>query len=337
LGRIGSLGLELSRDSRALVLCEETLQNAAIEGQILNREAVRSSVARRLGLPAAAKAVDRNADGLVQVLWDATEHYAQPLTAERLWGWQAALFPTGYSGLHKIRVGAWRTEPMRVLSGPVGREKVHYEAPPAAGLASEMTRFLDWWGKAARFPDGLLRAGLAHFYFVTLHPFEDGNGRLARALTDMALSQDEKQAKRYYSLSAQIMAEREDYYDILEETQKGDLDVTAWLEWFLGCYRRALKHSEKTIARVLDKALFWQTHAAATLSPRQRKAVNRLLDEPEGFSAGLTTRHYVGLTKASRATAYREITDLVEKGLLKHHAGKGRNVRYALATPRTRI
>lgn len=334
LGRIASLGLELSQESRALVLCEETIQNAAIEGQILTREAVRSSVARRLGLPTAAKAFDRNADGLVQVLLDATENYNKPLTANRMQGWQAALFPTGYSGMHKIRVGAWRgPDPMQVVSGPMGREKVHFEAPPASRLGSEMKRFLGWWEKSTQSVDGLLRAALAHLYFVTLHPFEDGNGRLARVLTDMALSQDEKQNKRYCSMSARIMAEREDYYNILEETQKGTLDVTKWLVWFLECYERALTHSEKIIGQVLNKAFFWQTHATVDLSPRQRKAVNRLLDDPEGFSTGLTTRHYVGMTKASRATAYREITDLVEKGLLKYHSGKGRNVRYILVMP----
>lgn len=333
LGRIASMGLELSKESQALVLCEETIQNAAIEGQILNLEAVRSSVARRLGLPTAAKAVDRTADGLVQVLWDATENFAIPLTADRLWGWQAALFPTGYSGLNKIHVGGWRTGSMQIVSGYVGHEKVHFEVPEAANLGSEMNRFFDWWENGSQSVDGLLRAGLAHLYFVTLHPFEDGNGRLARVLTDMALSQDEKQGKRYYSMSARIMAERKDYYAVLEETQKNDLDVTKWLVWFLGCYRRALTHSENIIGLVLNKALFWQTHATVELRPRQRKAVSRLLDEPEGFSAGLTTRHYVGMTKVSRATAYREITDLVKKGLLRHHSGQGRNVRYVLAMP----
>lgn len=332
LGRLSSLGMELSRESRALVLCEETVQNAAIEGQILNREAVRSSVSRRLGMPSPPRALDRQADGLVQVLWDAAENHDKPLTARRLWGWQAALFPTGYSGLHKIRVGAWRGDsPMRVVSGPLGRERIHFEAPPATRLSDEMKIFLSWWERDSKSMDGLLRAGLAHLYFVTIHPFEDGNGRLARALTDMALAQDEKLSKRYYSLSARIMMERDAYYRVLEQSQKGTLDVTAWLMWFLDCHQRALEDAEKIIGRVLAKAQFWQTHAAAPLGPRQRKAINRLLDDPDG-EAGLTTRRYVGMTKTSRATAYREIADLVEKGLLRHLRGKGRNVRYALCS-----
>lgn len=331
LGQLASLGLGHSRESRAQVFCEETLQSAAIEGEKLNPQAVRSSVARRLGLPSAETGVDRGVDGMVQVLWDASEHFSKPLTEKRLCGWQAALFPTGYSGLHKIRVGRWRGEaPMRVVSGPVGRETIHFEAPPAARLPGEMRRFLSWWGKESRSLDGLLRAGLAHLYFVTLHPFEDGNGRLARALTDMALAQDEKLSTRFYSLSTRLMARRSDYYDALERAQKGTLDVTDWLEWFLNTFIAALDSSRGTVERVLFKSRFWQNNAGLDISARQRKVLNRLLDDPEVFQKGVTTRHYVGMTRASRATAYREIADLVEKGVLKHHSGQGRNVRYAL-------
>jgi Fic family protein len=270
-------------------------------------------------------------DGQVQVLWDASEHFLKPLTEKRLRGWQAALFPTGYSGLHKIRVGRWRGEaPMRVVSGPLGRETIHFEAPPASRLADEMRRFFSWWEKDSRALDGLVRAGLAHLYFVTLHPFEDGNGRLARALTEMALAQDEKLSTRFYSFSSRLMAQRSDYYNALERAQKGNLDVTDWLDWFLRTFSAALDSSQTLIQRVVYKARFWQQNAGVDLSIRQRKVMNRLLDDPESFPSGLTTRHYVGMTRASRATAYREISDLVEKKLLKHHSGQGRNVRYSL-------
>lgn len=331
LGQLATLGLNTDAQSRALVFCVEALQTAAIEGEKLNPQAVRSSVARRLGLPGVPAATDRRVEGLVQVLWDATEHFKKPLTAKRLWGWQAALFPTGYAGLHKIRVGQWRGDaPMRVVSGPLGRETVHFEAPPAARLPGEMAAFLRWWEKSFRSLDGLLRAGLAHLYFVTLHPFEDGNGRLARALMDMALAQDENLSQRFYSVSQQLMARRKDYYDALERAQKGTMEVTPWLGWFLTAFTGALDSSRTLIDRVLFKSRFWQNHAQTELTERQRKVLNRLLDDPEAFPLGLTTRHYVGMTRASRATAYREITDLVTQGILKQLSGQGRNVRYGL-------
>ena len=331
LSQVATLGLGSNPETRAQVFCEEALQSAAIEGEKLNPQAVRSSVARRLGLPAVPGAADRRVDGQVQVLWDASEHFSKPLTEKRLRGWQAALFPTGYSGLHKIRVGRWRGEaPMRVVSGPLGRETIHFEAPPASRLADEMRRFFSWWEKDSRALDGLVRAGLAHLYFVTLHPFEDGNGRLARALTEMALAQDEKLSTRFYSFSSRLMAQRSDYYNALERAQKGTLDVTEWLGWFLRTFSAALDSSQTLIERVVFKARFWQQNAGVDLSIRQRKVMNRLLDDPESFPSGLTTRHYVGMTRASRATAYREISDLVEKKLLKHHSGQGRNVRYSL-------
>ncbi|MCP5054987.1 MAG: Fic family protein [bacterium] len=333
LSKVNALGMELNRDAQSVILTEETISTSAIEGQTLDRDSVRSSVGRRLGLPTAGlPPADRYTDGLVEVLLDATSRYDQPLDAERLKGWQAALFPTGYSGLRRIRVGEWRgDEPMQVVSGPMGRETVHFEAPPADRIDAEMQRFFSWWQESSGKIEGLLRAGIAHFYFITIHPFEDGNGRVARALTDMALARDEKTRRRFYSLSRRIMEEREDYYDTLERCQKGEGDITQWLLWFLGCVTRAIETSETLIARVLEKADFWQNHGQTSLTVQQRKVINRLLDAgPGGFEGGLTTRKYASMTKVSRATAYREITDLVNKGILEPNPGKGRNISYSL-------
>ncbi len=333
LSRIRGLGMNLSQEAQAEILTEETIKTAAIEGQSLSRNSVRSSVARRLGLPIAGlPSAERHVDGLVEMILDATARYNEPLTAERLKGWQAALFPTGFSGLRRIRTGTWRGPvPMQVVSGPVGREKVHFEAPPADRIGKEITRFLSWWEASLDNTEGLLRAGIAHFRFITIHPFEDGNGRIARALTDMALAQDERLSKRFYSLSAQIMAERDQYYKILEQCQKGDDDITAWLLWFLGCLERAVKNSETLISKVLAKADFWQRHGQTPMNDRQRKVVKRLLDAGQGgFEGGLTTKKYVSIAKTSRATAYREISDLVGKRVLMQNEGKGRNVSYDL-------
>lgn len=332
LARIKSLGMDLGREAQAEVLVHEAVTTSAIEGAELSPQSVRSSVAKQLGLPfSGLPPSDRYIDGLVEVLLDATTHYSKPLTAERLKGWQAALFPTGFSGMHKVRVGKWRNSAMQVMSGPVGRERMHYEAPPDEKLEKEMAVFLSWWKKTQDKMDGLLRAGVAHFYFVTLHPFDDGNGRIARAITDMALAQDEKLGQRFYSLSSQIMLERKKYYDVLEASQKGGVDITEWLLWFLECVQRAIQKSETTIATVLGKGEFWQKFSGVVLSDRQHKVVNRLLDAgPDGFEGGLTTRKYVGMTRCSRATAFREIADLVEKGVLKQNEGGGRSVSYGL-------
>ena len=338
LGRVASLGMDMGREAQAEVLAAEVLQTSAIEGQTLSPDSVRSSVARRLGLPdAGLSRQDRYTEGLVDVLIDATMNYDQPLTAQRLHGWQAALFPTGHSGLHRIVTGNFRTvAAMQVISGPVGREKVHYEAPPSNEVAKEIRQFLSWWEKSLERMDGILRAAIAGFWFVTIHPYEDGNGRLARAITDMALAQDERQGVRYYSLSAQIMEEREEYYEILERCQKGGLDITDWLVWFLGCFERAIVSSDTLIGKVLQKACFWEQHRHTQLTERQRKVVNRLLDAgPGGFAGGLTTRKYAGITKASRATSYREIADLLDKKILVPNAGKGRSVNYSLNWPKS--
>jgi len=336
LSKIRSLGLDITQESRSDILVEETVKTAAIEGVRLDEEAVRSSVARKLGLSKAGlRPPDRSVEGLVDVLLDATTNYKKPLTAKRLKSWQAALFPTGYSGLTKIRTGKWRGKArMRVVSGRIGREKVHFEAPPYDKVAYEIMRFIAWWDKEAKDSDGLLRAAVAHFYFVTIHPFEDGNGRIARALTDMALAQDEKMPKRYYSLSSRIMAERKAYYNILEKVQKGTLDITDWLVWFFNCYSRAINDSKVSISKSLQKAAFWQKNAQTILNKNQQKVINRLLDAgPGGFAGGLTTRKYVAIAKVSRATAYRDITDLVNKKILIQHKTKGRSVYYEIVFP----
>lgn len=333
LGFTQLLDVNLALEAVAAILVEDGVTTSAIEGERLDMEAVRSSVARHLGLPTAGLPVPpRAVDGLIEVLLDATRHFASPMTAARLFGWQASLFPTGYSGLHQIRTGDLRGyEPMQVISGRIGHERVHFTAPPREGLDGELDRFLDWFNGANQDMDGLIRAGLAHLWFVTLHPFEDGNGRLARAITDMALSQDEQQPMRFFSLSAQILRERERYYEILERTQRGSLDVTDWLAWFLLQVAESATAAEKSVANTLAKARFWLRHKADDLNERQRKALNRLLDAgPDGFEGGINTRKYVSLTKTSRATAYRELAALVEKGCLAPTGKGGRSSGYEI-------
>ena len=334
LAKANGMGFELSREASADVLTEEAMKTSEIEGEVLNRDSVRSSVAKHLGLstfglPAPGRAVD----GLVDVLVDATRNYSKPLTAERLKSWQAALFPNGPFRSFSHPDGEWRAseEPMQVVSGGMGQERVHFEAVPSQSVEKEMQQFLAWWEFSNGREDGLVRTGIAHFYFVTIHPFEDGNGRIARALTDMALAQDEKIPTRFYSLSSQIMKERKGYYDILELCQKGGLDITAWLSWFLGCYTRALEGAINLVAKVLVRATFWQRFGHVSLNERQRKVVNLLLNAGVGgFEGGLTTRKYVSIARASRATAFREIDDLVAKGVLVQNPSKGRSTSYDL-------
>jgi len=334
LGRTKELGFELSQEAGADILIEEVIKTSEIEGAYLNRDLVRSSVAKHLGLSSfGLPQANRSIDALVDILIDATKKYDQPLTAERLRSWQAALFPTGYSGLLRIQVGEWRSgeDPMQVVSGAIGKENLHFEAVPSSCVENEMDQFLAWWKTSQDKIDGLLRAGLAHFYFVTIHPFEDGNGRIARALTDMALAQDEKISTRFYSLSSQIMKEKKEYYDILERCQRGDMDVTAWLVWFLTSYTRSLEGSSKLIAKVLAKASFWKYFSQTALSDRQRKVVNVLLNAgKDEFEGGLTTRKYSSIAKVSRATAFREITNLVEKKVILQNPSKGRSTSYDL-------
>ncbi len=334
LGRMESLGFSLRDEAWLQTLTQDVVKTSEIEGERLDTEQVRSSIARRLGLDIGALApVDRHVEGIVEVMLNATQRYAVPLTAERLFAWHGALFPTGRSGLAQIRVTAWRDDaggPMQVISGPIGREKVHYTAPPANRLASEMTIFLDWFEQPDEL-DPVLKAGLAHLWFVTLHPFDDGNGRIARAIGDMALARSEQSQQRFYSLSAQIQQERTGYYNILERSQKSDMDVTEWLLWFLACLQRAIGRADETLSAVLAKAKFWERFASAPMNERQIKVLNRLLD---GFEGKLTTSKWAKLAKCSQDTAYRDILILIELGALVKADGGGRSTSYELALPK---
>ena len=333
LGAVGLLDPDLSREARAGVIVSEGLATSAIEGERLDVDAVRSSVARQLGLPSGGLPTPpRPVDGLVEVLLDATQGREDPLTLDRLCRWQAALFPTGQSGLRRIRAGALRgPEPMRVVSERGGRETVHFVAPGRDRLEEELQLFLEWFADPPSDLDGLVRAGLAHLWFVTLHPFEDGNGRIARALTDMTLAQDDGQPQRYFSLSARIEGERKAYYDTLKRTQRGGLNVTPWVTWFLEQTAAACETAESPVSRVLAKARFWLRQQAVDVNDRQRKVLNRLLDAgPGGFEGGMTTRKYANLVGVSRATAYRELADLVSKRCLETVGGGGRSTSYAI-------
>ena len=330
LGRMDGLGFALRDQATLQVLTEDVLKTSEIEGQHLNPDAVRSSIARRLGVDIGALApADRHVDGVVEMVLDATAGFDYPLTQERLFGWHAALFPSGYSGLAQIRIGAWRDDasgPMQVISGPVGRQKIHYEAPPAARLEAEMKSFLLWFNSEQDI-DPVLKAGLAHLWFVTVHPFDDGNGRIARAIGDMSLARSEKSAQRFYSLSAQIQRERKEYYDLLEQTQKGELDITEWLAWFLACMGRAITGAENTLGLVIAKSRFWERCAGISLNERQVKLINRLLD---GFEGKLTSSKWASIAKCSPDSALRDINDLVERGVLKKAEAGGRSTSYEL-------
>ena len=330
LGKMEALGFELRSEAHLQTLTEDVVKSSEIEGEKLEREQVRSSIARRLGMDAGGLIpTDHNVEGVVEMTLDATGNYAEPLTQERLFAWHASLFPTGRSGMTKIRVGCWRDDssgPMQVVSGPVGREKVHYEAPPAERVPDEMVKFLHWFEQPGDM-DPLLIAGLAHLWFVTIHPFDDGNGRIARAIADMALARSEKTGQRFYSMSAQIRRENKGYYDTLEWTQKGELDVTRWQDWFLNCLQRAIEGAQETLGAVLDKARFWERFAKEPLNERQIKVLNRLLD---GFKGKLTTSKWAKLAKCSQDTAYRDILDLIERGALQKDSGGGRSTSYSL-------
>lgn len=330
LGRLADTGLTLRDQATLAALTEETVKTSSIEGERLDAAAVRSSLVRRLGVEAGALApADRKVEGVVEMVLDATIRAEAPLTRERLWAWQAALFPTGYSGLSRLRTGAWRDDalgPMQVVSGPLGRQRIHYEAPPAARLEPEMERFLAWINSPATEP-ALVRAGIGHLWFVTLHPFEDGNGRVARAIGDLLLARADGSPQRFYSLSAQIQQERRAYYDILERTQKGTLEITPWLLWFLQTLHRAVDQAHQTLDAVLAKGRFWQRLAGLPLNERQASLINRLL---EGFEGKLTTSKWAALAKCSQDTALRDINDLVARGVLKKSPGGGRSTGYEL-------
>jgi len=330
LGRMEALGFSLRQEAGLETLTLDIVKTSEIEGETLNAQQVRSSIARRLGIDiAGAVPSDRNVEGVVEMMLDATLKFERPLSAERLFGWHAALFPTGHSGIQRITVGGWRDDakgPMQVVSGPMGRESVHYEAPPARLLDAEMAKFVEWVNQ----PDSLdpaLKSAIAHLWFVTIHPFDDGNGRIARAIADWILARSEKSSQRFYSMSAQIRLERKAYYDVLERTQRETLDITAWLEWFIGCLSRALDATETTLATVLRKARFWETHGSAMINDRQRLVLNKLLN---GFEGKLTSSKWAKLTKCSQDTAYRDIQDLIEQGILVKDVAGGRSTNYLL-------
>ena len=332
LGKMESLGFDLRGEAYLCTLTKDVVKSSEIEGEKLDSDQVRSSIARRLGMDVGGFVpTDRDVEGVVEMMLDATGNYAKPLTEDRLFGWHVALFPTGRSGMRKIHVGDWRNDsdgPMQVVSGPFGREKVHYEAPPAARLPDEMTKFLNWFEQPADV-DPLVKAGLVHLWFVTVHPFDDGNGRIARAIADMVLARSENSRQRFYSMSTQIGHERKQYYTMLERTQESDLNVTRWHEWFLGCLVRAVEGTQETLGSVLQKSRFWEHFAQDPLNDRQIKLLNRLLD---GFEGKLTTSKWAKLTKCSQDTAYRDILDLLERGALQKDPGGGRSTSYSLIT-----
>jgi Fic family protein len=330
IGRLADVGLALRDQASLAVLTEDVVKSSEIEGEQLDVESVRSSIARRLGVDIGALApVDRHVEGVVDMVLDATANCQAPVTQERLFGWHAALFPTGYSGLSRIRVGGWRDDargPMQVVSGPIGRQRVHFEAPPAARLEAETSVFLGWLNGASNEPP-LIKAGLGHLWLVTLHPFDDGNGRIARAIGDLLLARADGSPQRFYSLSAQIQRERKAYYDILERTQKRSMDVTDWLAWFLDTLHRAVEQAQHTLDSVLAKARFWQRWATTPLNARQVKLLNRLLD---GFEGKLTSSKWAAIAKCSPDTALRDINDLLARGVLRKSAAGGRSTSYVL-------
>ena len=331
LGQMEALGFKVREQAVLRALTDDVLKTSDIEGETLDADQVRSSLARRLGIDIGGLTpVDRHVEGVVEMMLDATQQYDRPLTHERLFAWQSALFPTGRSGMHPVTVGAWRDDrmaPMQVVSGPAGRERVHFEAPPAARLKDEMRAFLDWFNDDLT-TEAVLKAAQAHLWFVTIHPFGDGNGRIARAIADMALARSEDSSQRFYSMSAQIRQERGEYYRILEQTQHGTMDITPWMAWFLGCLTRAIEGATTAMSGVIAKARFWEKLHDVPLNARQRLVINRLLD---GFDGNLTTSKWATLTKSSQDTALRDILWLVERGVLVRNAAGGRSTSYSLA------
>ncbi len=330
IGHMGALGFDLRQEAVLQTLTADVLKSSEIEGEKLDAEQVRSSIARRLGMDIGGlKSADRNVEGVVEMTLDATSHYDQLLTADRLFAWHGALFPTGRSGMRKIRVGAWRDDsdgPMQVVSGPIGKERIHFEAPHAPRVHKEMNSFLDWFNANSDI-DMVMKAGLAHLWFVSIHPFDDGNGRIARAITDMALARSENISQRFYSMSTQIWQERSAYYEILERTQKAEMDVTPWMEWFLACLGRAIDGAQTVLSVVLAKAKFWERIRSVAINDRQKLVLNKLLD---GFEGKLTTTKYAKITKSSQDTALRDMTYLVDKGVLVRSSEGGRSTSYTL-------
>lgn len=331
LGRFQGLGFVLQEEALLRTLTEEAIKTSEIEGENLNKEQVRSSVARRLGIEIGGLVTStRDVDGIVELMIDATQNFGEGLTKERLFGWHAALFPTGRSGMSKIRVGNWRNDqsgPMQVVSGAFGKERVHFEAPAADRVSAEMKTFLKWYNGKNNSLEWILKAALAHLYFLTIHPFEDGNGRIARAITDMSFAKSENSSQRFYSMSSQISKDRKSYYDILEKSQKGNLDVTEWLLWFLNCLDRSIQGSESILEVVLTKSRFWEQHQSHSFNDRQRKILNKLLD---GFEGKLTSSKWAIIGKCSQDTASRDIDDLIKRKILKKNPEGGRSTSYSL-------
>lgn len=331
-GHMEGLGFRLRQEAVLKTLTDDVLKTSEIEGERLDVDQVRSSIARRLGIDIGAlKAADRNVEGVVEMMLDATRHYREPLTKDRLFSWHAALFPMGRSGMTKIKTGEWREDaagPMQVVSGAIGRERVHYEAPRAGQVNREMTAFLKWFNVVG-LEDLVLKAALAHLWFVTVHPFDDGNGRIARAIADMTLARSEESSQRFYSMSAQIRVERKQYYAILERTQQGSMNVTPWMEWFLGCLGCAIDGAQTALAAVLDKARFWESVAGISLNDRQRAMLNRLLD---GIEGPLTNAKWAEMAKCSADTALRDLQYLVERGVMVRGEAGGRSTSYSIAS-----
>ena len=330
LGRMEGLGFELQQEARLHTLTNDVVKSWAIEGEHLNQKEVHSSIARRLGMDIAGLApASRDVEGVVEMMLDATRHFTKPLTAKRLFDWHAALFPTGRSGMHKITVGAWRSAesgPMQVVSGPAGSEKVHFEAPHSDKLAQEMATFLKWFGGVHRI-DPVLKAGVAHLWFLSIHPFEDGNGRIARAIGDMALARAENASSRFYSLSMEIESDRKEYYRALERQQRSTLDITDWLEWFLDSLGHAIDNAEDNLGAILFKARLWTKINQRPVNQRQRLIINRMLDN---FKGHMNTSKYARLAKCSTDTALRDILDLKARGVFVQNPGGGRSTSYRL-------
>lgn len=326
-GKISSLGFAAQEETNLTTLTLDVVKSSEIEGERLDYDQVRSSIARHLGLEVGGMVPsDQNVEGVVEMMLDATQHYQQPLTEDRLFGWHAALFPSGRSGLYKIEVGSYRTGEMQIVSGAMGKEKVHYEAVPASDVKKEMDAFLYWFNHHHE-TDLVLKAAIAHFWFIIIHPFDDGNGRIGRALTDLLLARADKSAERFYSISSQVLIERKRYYEVLKKEQHSNGDITEWLEWFLNCLKNALKETERTLRKVIYKADFWKYHEHTPLNERQRLLLNKLLD---GFEEKLKSSKWARIAKCSTDTALRDIKDLVEKGILKQEAQGGRSTNYEL-------
>lgn len=328
IGQMNALGFSAKEETTLTVLTLDVVKSSEIEGELLNYDQVRSSIARRLGISTAGLVPSsRHIEGVVEMMLDATQRYSLPLTEKRLLGWHAALFPTGYSGPYAIEVGRYRKGEMQVVSGAMGKEKVHYKAVKTELVKTEMDKFLDWFNNENRL-DLVLKAAIAHFWFIIIHPFDDGNGRIARAITDMLLARAEGSRERFYSMSSQILAERKRYYEVLQKVQHSSGDITEWLDWFLDCLRNAMLATENTTQKILRKAEFWKLHEDTPINERQRLILNKLFDDFEGK---LQTSKWAKITKTSTDTALRDIKDLIEKGILKQTNEKGRNANYELS------